>query len=96
MSLIASLFLEARNVLRSTLQPSLEGDDRFQAAMVANALAIGARAADTGGFPTWSDHESVAKAARAGEAIDIDALKTTVLSRLEVASPGYVKSLSKD
>ncbi|MDX6750976.1 DUF6285 domain-containing protein [Geminicoccaceae bacterium 1502E] len=46
---LASLLEIARHTLRQKLLPELEGERKFQAAMIANALAVAARSLDGGG-----------------------------------------------
>lgn len=50
-----ALLAEARRVLREVLMPQLPGGARFEAAMVANVMAIAARSLELGEAPAAAD-----------------------------------------
>ncbi len=88
---MAALLTTARGVVKDRLQPQLRGEGRFEAAMVANAMALAARALERPGT-AWSARvvppldlplEPGAAAAHARH------LRPHVRQRLEVTQPGY-------
>jgi len=57
---IKGLLLEARRLLRAELMPALDGHHRFEAAMIAGALAIGARAIEQAPTTRAAEHARLA------------------------------------
>ncbi|MEO1092515.1 MAG: hypothetical protein AAFX81_17985 [Pseudomonadota bacterium] len=92
---LASLLVTARAVLRERLLPELGGERRTEAAMVANAMAIAARALTHPG-PAWAAREVPALPVPPTPA-DVQrlvaALRPHVAARLEVTQPGYVAAV---
>ncbi|MFW5834294.1 MAG: hypothetical protein ACOCYE_09365 [Pseudomonadota bacterium] len=93
---MAALLTTARAVLKERLQPQLRGEGRFEAAMVANAMALAARALEEPGT-AWSKREvgPAASALASGDAAArARALRLHVAARLRVTQPGYVERVA--
>lgn len=61
------LLAAARAALRASLMPQLSGDGRYQAAMIANALAIAQRELELGPRTRAAEREALAAFYRAGD-----------------------------
>jgi len=69
-----ALLEAARTTLLQRVVPGLAGDAKFQALMVANAIAIALRALQHGPVPPLEDEAALAAAIRAGHHDDDPAL----------------------
>lgn len=63
---VANLLAIARATLLDAIVPQLEGDARFKALMVANAMAIARRMIETGAIADLPDPAATAAAIRTG------------------------------
>ncbi len=79
----ADLLATALATLRQEVIPHLQGDARFKALMVANAMAIAQRAACWPGVPDLSDAAGLTAAIRAGRHDDDRALAGLLLAHAE-------------
>jgi hypothetical protein len=78
---LAALLATARDILRSRVQPELAGERKLDAAMIANAMGLVARALEHSGT-AWSQ--------QGGTAAEVHALRAAVRARLAVANPAYL------
>ncbi len=81
---LAALLVTARDLLRTRVQPELEVERRLDAAMIANAMGLVARALERPGT-AWSQQGAGSN--------DIEALRRAVRARLAVANPGYLEQV---
>jgi len=87
---MAALLATARDILQRRVRPELAGDAELDAAMIANAMALAARALERPGT-AWSGRDvaspgSVAERARA--------LRPHVAARLAVTNPNYPSEIA--
>lgn len=81
---MAALLATARDVLRSRVQPHLQGEAKLDAAMIANAMGLVVRALQDPGA-SWS--------AQASGDTGVEALRAHVKRRLAVTNPGYAEQV---
>jgi hypothetical protein len=86
---MAALLATAAEILERRVRPALAGDAKLDAAMVANAMGLAARALAQPGT-AWSARE-VASGGTAAERAR--ALRPHVRARLAVANPGYLHQI---
>jgi hypothetical protein len=79
---LASLLEVAREVLRTDLAPALEPDGRYKAAMVANVLAIAARALRTGPLHAAAELDALRRLLPGAERDRLDPLRRRVVAEI--------------
>ena len=82
---LASLLDAARHSLRRDILPALDGDRRYVAAMVANALAVGSRALSLGSELEARQRTMLAALYDAPEAISLRQLERRLAFELRTA-----------
>jgi hypothetical protein len=80
---LASLLEVARERLREELAPCLDGEGRFTAAMVGNAMAIAARALRLGTVPAEAELEALRRLYPEEQRPDLDELRRRLVDDLE-------------
>jgi hypothetical protein len=94
---VAGLLAVARDAVRQEMMPRLAGEDRYRAAMVANAIAIAIRALEAPEDGSEEARRRLAADIRAGrvgpEAADLvePALRRSVEARLRISNPGALE-----
>lgn len=84
---LASLLEVARHTLRRSLLPGLEGERKFEAAMIVNALSVAARALALGVAAEEEERAALAMLpGPAGEAGDLEALRRRLAAGLRDGS----------
>ena len=86
---MAALLATARDILQRRVRPALDDDAKVDAAMIANAMGLAARAFARPGT-AWSARD-VATAGTTAERVR--ALRPHVEARLAVAQPGYLEEV---
>lgn len=96
---ILDLLAAARETLRQAVMPALAGEQRYQAAMIAQAIAVAERSlttpAEAGRIDAAARRRLAAeiRAGRhdgaAGAALAVEVLKPDVLTRLAVSGPEH-------
>jgi predicted methyltransferase MtxX (methanogen marker protein 4) len=78
----ASLLTVAREALRRELAPELAGEQRYLAAMIANAMAIAARALEQGGGAEAAELEALERLYPDARSVGLDETRRCLVEEL--------------